>query len=376
MDVGAGRFDSLVEHGTGVWGTSATVLAQARFSSPSTRTSWNAVFPNNQLDPRLGLPTTDPANVYPATGGPSTGAPGPFEMMPADAQAHIHQIRADLGRLFDTYPRKLLTPDSPFQRYVRDREFSALTSAQKRGLKLFIGKAACSDCHTGPTLTDGKFHNIGAPNVTMVPGATMMSLPNRGRAAAVPTIVANLNTVEANPDAIILNGAGKYSDNRDRGLERLRAVREQDAAHCICRRIDAVADAAACTDAVVNSATQMALRAVESLTCLQQDAADPNLCVCRQTSAVANIEACTATVISSDAEVALSANTKVACLKYDDTLEGMFRTPQLLNVAETAPYFHSGAAHTLEEVIRSTTRVAVRKVRSPERSRRSSVRSI
>ena len=29
----------------------------------------------------------------------------------------------------------------------------------------------------------------------------------------------------------------------------------------------------------------------------------------------------------------------------------MFRTPTLLNVAETAPYFHSGLAKTLEEVI-------------------------
>ena len=41
----------------------------------------------------------------------------------------------------------------------------------------------------------------------------------------------------------------------------------------------------------------------------------------------------------------------VACLKYDDTLEGMFRTPSLLNVGETAPYFHSGSVQTLEDVI-------------------------
>jgi hypothetical protein len=43
--------------------------------------------------------------------------------------------------------------------------------------------------------------------------------------------------------------------------------------------------------------------------------------------------------------------TSVACLKYDDTLEGMFRTPSLLNVGETAPYFHSGAVQSLEDVI-------------------------
>ena len=97
-------------------------------------------------------------------------------MMPIDAQNIIYQIRANLGRAFDTYPRKLTTPDSPFQRYVRDHDYAALSGAAKRGLKLFIGKAACSDCHNGPILSDNKFHNIGAPNVTQVPGAQRPTL--------------------------------------------------------------------------------------------------------------------------------------------------------------------------------------------------------
>jgi cytochrome c peroxidase len=344
-----GRFDGMVEHGTGVWGTSASVLAQARFLYGKYKDEWNAAFPDHQLDPRLGVPTTDPANVVPATGNPSTGAPGPFEMMPADLQAHLHQMRANLGRLFDTYPRKLLTPDSPFQRYVRDRDFSALTAAQKRGMRLFIGKAACADCHNGPTLTDNKFHNIGAPNVTMVPGATAPSTNNRGRAGALPTIVANLNALDANPEAIIFNGAGKYSDNPQKGYERLSKERDIDRDHCLCRNVPAVADAAACTDAVKSSAAQMALRTVESLECLAMD--DAGACTCRKTEAVTAITACTDTVTASDAQLALRTETKVACLKYDDTLEGMFRTPQLINVAQTAPYFHSGAVQTLEEVI-------------------------
>src|ERR1051325_7194041 len=138
----AGRFDSLVEHGTGVWSTSATVLAQARFLYTKYKDEWNIAFPDNQLDPRLGIPATDPTSIYPATGGPAAAgaAPGPFEMMPPDAQYHVNQIRANLGRLFDTYPRMLSTPDSPFQRYVRDHDYGALTGAQKRGLRLFIGK--------------------------------------------------------------------------------------------------------------------------------------------------------------------------------------------------------------------------------------------
>jgi len=280
-----GRFDSLVEHGTTVWGTSATPIAQARFLYVKYLAEYNNAFPDTPLDPRLGLPTTDPNSVYPLTGGPksSPSAPdGPFEMMPQDAQNNISQIRANLGRLFDTYPRKLLTPESPFQKYVRDRDFSQLTPTAKQGLALFIGKAACNECHTGPTLTDNQFHNVGVPNLDFIPNTTTAITPNRGRAGAMQAILTNLATVQANPEApLIFNGAGMYSDNQALGLQRLLDVQTQDQQHCVTR--------------------------------------DPK---------------------------------SNACTLYDETLEGAFRTMSLLNVAQTAPYFHSGTVTSLEDVVR------------------------
>ncbi|HMF43424.1 MAG TPA: cytochrome c peroxidase [Polyangia bacterium] len=351
----AGRFDGLVDHGTTVWSTSATVMAQARFIYTKYKDEWNATFPDNQLDPRLGLPPTDPNNVYPTTGNPAAigAAPGPFEMMPQDAQDHISLIRSNLGRLFDTYPRMMMTPDSPFQRYVRDRDYSALTGAQKRGLKLFIGKAACSDCHNGPTLSDRKFHNVGAPNITLLPGSANAVALNRGRAASVSAITGNMNALDANPMAYIFNGAGRYSDNPELGRQRLEEVRTQDHDHCICRRVDAVADATACGKVAANSSTafqQEDLNTEASLTCLVMDDAT-GACTCRQTDAVTTIDKCTDLVVNSTVQGDLRTDTRVACLKYDDTLEGMFRTPSLLNVEMTAPYFHSGAVETLEDVI-------------------------
>ncbi|HXH41442.1 MAG TPA: cytochrome c peroxidase [Thermoanaerobaculia bacterium] len=60
------------------------------------------------------------------------------------------------------FEQTLVTPDAPFDRYVRgDR--GALTAQEKRGLALFVGKAACSQCHLGPGFTDGSFHNLGIP---------------------------------------------------------------------------------------------------------------------------------------------------------------------------------------------------------------------
>jgi cytochrome c peroxidase len=234
----SGRFDSMVEHGTTVWGTSATPIAQARFLYLKYQPEYDAAFPDTPLDPRLGLATTDPNSVYPLTGGPksnASAADGPFEKMPQDAQDNISQIRANLGRLFDTYPRKLLSPESPFQKYVRDRDFSQLSPTAKLGLGLFIGKAACNECHTGPTLTDNQFHNVGAPALAFIPGTTTAVNPNRGRAGSMQAILNNLATVQANPDAPIFNGAGKYSDNRDLGLQRLLAVKDQDQQHCVTR---------------------------------------------------------------------------------------------------------------------------------------------
>ncbi|MEX0348412.1 MAG: cytochrome-c peroxidase [Paracoccaceae bacterium] len=52
--------------------------------------------------------------------------------------------------------------DSPFDAYLRGEE-AAMTAAQKRGMDLFYGKAECARCHSGPLLSDQKFHALGLP---------------------------------------------------------------------------------------------------------------------------------------------------------------------------------------------------------------------
>ena len=52
--------------------------------------------------------------------------------------------------------------NAPFDDYLRG-DVSALTAAQKRGADLFYGKAGCADCHSGPLLTDQKFHALMVP---------------------------------------------------------------------------------------------------------------------------------------------------------------------------------------------------------------------
>jgi cytochrome c peroxidase len=88
---------------------------------------------------------------FPATGTP-LAPDGPWmDMTPADR-----------GKAIEAYQRLLISVGSPFDRYA-DGDTSAMTSAAKRGLKLFIGKAGCDACHSGPTLTDEEYHNTAVP---------------------------------------------------------------------------------------------------------------------------------------------------------------------------------------------------------------------
>ena len=52
--------------------------------------------------------------------------------------------------------------DSNFDRFLAG-DASALNAAQKRGMDLFYGKAGCSSCHSGPLLSDQKFHALAIP---------------------------------------------------------------------------------------------------------------------------------------------------------------------------------------------------------------------
>ena len=62
------------------------------------------------------------------------------------------------------YERTLITPDSPFDRFMRGDK-TAMSPAQQRGMEVFH-KAGCSLCHNGPMLSDYKLHAIGLTDTT------------------------------------------------------------------------------------------------------------------------------------------------------------------------------------------------------------------
>jgi len=59
-----------------------------------------------------------------------------------------------------TFERTIVAGQSAFDRWIMGDK-DAISAAAKHGFQLFNGKAGCSNCHSGPSFTDGSFQDIG-----------------------------------------------------------------------------------------------------------------------------------------------------------------------------------------------------------------------
>lgn len=66
-----------------------------------------------------------------------------------------------VARALADYERTRMAGHSPWDRWRRTGDESAIPPLARRGHEIFFGKAACNQCHLGPAFTDGAFHNIG-----------------------------------------------------------------------------------------------------------------------------------------------------------------------------------------------------------------------
>ena len=86
--------------------------------------------------------------------------PNEMDLPIDDAAARVGVSPTLIARALATYIRSIMSGNAPYDRYVNgDR--SALSEQAQAGLMLFRGKANCTACHVGPTLTDEQFHNTG-----------------------------------------------------------------------------------------------------------------------------------------------------------------------------------------------------------------------
>ena len=143
------------------------------------------------------LPELEDTSRFPDDGKPGEAA---FDDMSEADQIAINTIFSNLGKAFEAYQRLLISRDAPFDRYVAGDE-DAISPAAKNGLKIFVGKGGCVDCHNTPRFTDNAFHNLGVP-----PG----TVEDSGRFEGIPKLLNNM-----------FNSAGMYSDWRAASEEML-----------------------------------------------------------------------------------------------------------------------------------------------------------
>jgi len=147
------------------------------------------------LDAALDPNAADAAR-FPAVGKPGDAA---FDGMAAADQVIVNRIFANYGKAIEAYERTLTSGSSRFDQFVAG-DHTALTGAEIHGLKVFL-HAGCTQCHSGPTFADDKFHVLAVPQVgPHVPAADL------GRYQDVPALLASA-----------FNSNGAYSDDTNTG---------------------------------------------------------------------------------------------------------------------------------------------------------------
>ncbi|PZX42330.1 cytochrome c peroxidase [Roseinatronobacter thiooxidans] len=78
----------------------------------------------------------------------------------ADASVRMDEIANALAAFIEFEFR---ADQTPFDQYLR--ELAAMSPQAGEGMRLFFGRANCASCHSGPLLSDQKFHAMGQPPI-------------------------------------------------------------------------------------------------------------------------------------------------------------------------------------------------------------------
>lgn len=96
--------------------------------------------------------------AVPLHGVPGDGAE--FDSMTPEDQDAVTEVVVHLGKALGAYERLLHCGPSRFDAWVAGDD-GAMTAAEVHGAELFVGEAGCVGCHSGPTMSDERFHVVG-----------------------------------------------------------------------------------------------------------------------------------------------------------------------------------------------------------------------
>lgn len=169
-----GPLESAVEHG-GSRAQYAHVIAEQY------RDEYERLFgplPDLSAIPRAAGPVSDPASR------------AAWHAMTDPQRLAVTQVYVNIGKAIAAYERRLQYGPSRFDRYVETLAADGQAAAdvlgrdEVAGLRLFIGKANCTQCHNGPLFTNNEFHNTGVP-------ATASAKADHGRTVGAKDVLAD-----------------------------------------------------------------------------------------------------------------------------------------------------------------------------------------
>lgn len=188
--------------------SSRTQVARLVSSTAGYRKQYQALFGN--------LPDISDQKRFPVDATPlgTTAQQQAWQSMSAADQQLINDIFANVGKVLAAYQRKLMPGESPFDTFVAQlgngEPATALSKNEQAGLKLFLSKAQCINCHNGPLFTNNAFHNTA-----VLP--PLGQLPSPGRSEG-------LRQARSDP----FNCLGSYSDATPEQCTELRFARSGD----------------------------------------------------------------------------------------------------------------------------------------------------
>jgi cytochrome c peroxidase len=191
-----GPLESAVEHG-------GDRTQYARYIAATYRREYERSF--GKLPELAGVP----AHAAPRGDSAASAA---WSAMPAARREEVSRVYANIGKAIAAFERTITFSPTRFDRYVEaelaGRTHSgadSLTPDEEAGLRVFMGKGNCVNCHNGPRFTDDHFHN------TAVPVSALVSAIDSGRSVGARQVV----TGE-------FNCLSKYSDAKPEECSELR----------------------------------------------------------------------------------------------------------------------------------------------------------
>jgi cytochrome c peroxidase len=137
--------------------------------------------------------------------GAEHGIPGDkaeFDQLAVADQDAVNQVVVDVGKAIGAYERLLSCGASRFDHWIQGDDPSALSASEQRGAALFVGKGRCATCHSGPFMSDERFHDVGLKAAVVATVFTDDNDPGAG---------VGLASMLADPLAV----NGKFSDGDD-----------------------------------------------------------------------------------------------------------------------------------------------------------------